>query len=410
MLRRLLCLLMLLPLPALAATLDGDWNGTLATPRANLRLLFHFAREKGQLVTDVTSVDQTTTPLRAATTTLSDTALTVDFPNLKAGFKGTLDNAAHTITGAWTQNGHDLPLVLKPGTIKPTALYRAPQPGDLTIDAPGGKLAATIWKADSKLAAVIITGSGPANRNGDSTTNGGRGTYRMIAEGLQAQGINALSFDKRGIGESAPAALPPEKMTVDVRADDVRLLVKELKSRTGARCVWLVGHSEGGLIGILAAQNNPDICGIVSLSGMGRSLDVLLREQMASRLPEELKAKLGPTLDDIKAGKTVDAPQFGPMFSAPALPYMRSEMVTDPAALLAHTKFPMLILQGDADENMSPADPQALARARPDATLAILPGMDHSLRLAKDDPGSGPSPLLPGLVDRIAKFMHDHSR
>lgn len=410
MLRRLLCLLMLLPLPALAADLDGDWNGTLNAPRANLRLLFHFAQENGRLVTDTTSVDQTTTPLRAATTTLSDNVLTVDFPSLKAGFKGTLDSAAHTITGAWTQNGRDLPLVLKPGSVKATALYRAPQSGDLTVTVPGGKLAATIWKTDSKLAAVIITGSGPANRNGDSTTNGGRGTYRMIAEGLQAQGINALSFDKRGIGESAPAALPADQMTVNVRADDVRLLVSELKARVGARCVWLVGHSEGGLIAILAAQNNPDICGIVTLAGMGRSLDVLLREQLPRVLPDDLKAKLGPALDDIRAGKTVDAPRFGPMFSGPAQPYMRSEMVTDPAALLAHTRFPVLILQGDADENMSPADPQALAKARPDATVAILPGMDHSLRIAKDDPGTGPSPLAPGLVDRIAKFMHDHSR
>jgi pimeloyl-ACP methyl ester carboxylesterase len=354
-------------------------------------------------------VDQTTTPLRAGTSTLTGNALTVEFPTLNGGFTGTLDDAAHTIAGNWRQNGRDLPLVLKPGTIKPTALSRAPQPGDMTLAVPGGTLAATIWKADSKLAAVIITGSGPANRNGDSTTNGGRGTYRMIAEGLQAQGINALSFDKRGIGESAPAALPPEQMTVNVRANDVKRLATELKTRVDAKCVWLVGHSEGGLIAILAAQGNADICGIVTLAGMGRSLDVLLREQLPRVLPEPLKAKLGPALDDIKAGKPVDAPQLGPMFAAPAQPYMRSEMVTDPAAILARTRFPVLILQGDADENMSPADPQALAKARPDATLAILPGMDHSLRIAKDDPGSGPSPLVPGLVDRIAKFMHDHS-
>jgi pimeloyl-ACP methyl ester carboxylesterase len=406
----LVACLLLCPLPALAQALDGDWNGTLVAPNAKLRLLFHFQTRDGALHATIASVDQGGLAMAAEPAALDKDKLDLTVPGVAGHYQGTLSADGKTITGTWTQRGNGLPLDLVPGSIAPRKLVRAPQPGDLTIAAPGGTLAGTIWKAgDGKRAAVIITGAGPANRNGDSATNGGRGTYRMIAEGLAAHGITTLSFDKRGIGESAAAAPPPEKMTVQIRGDDVRLFAAELKKRTGAPCIWLIGHSEGGLIAIMAAANNPDICGIVTLAGMGRPQLLLFREQLPRTLPDALKPKLLAALDAIAAGKSVDAPELGGLFSAVGQPYMRSEINLDPAALLATMKFPVLILQGGADEIMGAGDPQALAKARPDATLHILPGVNHSQRIAKDDPGTGPTPLAPGLTDTIAAFLKAHS-
>ena len=59
--------------------------------------------------------------------------------------------------------------------------------------------------------------------------------------------------------------------------------------------------------------------------------------------------------------------------------------------------------------NVSVADARALAAARPDATLKILPGVDHSQRIAKDDPGTGPGPLAQGVTETIADFMKAHT-
>jgi pimeloyl-ACP methyl ester carboxylesterase len=399
--------LLLVPLPALA--LDGDWNGVLATPTARIRLLFHFQSSGGALHATVTSVDQTGGAIAADPATLDRNTLDLVVAGVAGRYQGTVSGDGKTISGTWSQGGKSFPLNLAPGSIAPRP-PRAPQPGDLTIAVSGGTLGGTIWRAgDGKLAAVLITGAGPANRDGDSAVNGGRGTYRMIAEGLAAHGITTLSFDKRGVGESAAAAPPPEKMTVQMRGADARAFAAELKKRTGARCVWLIGHSEGGLIAILAAQDNPDICGIVTLAGMGRPQIELFREQLPRTLPEALKPKLMAALDTIAAGGAVDAPELGGLFAPKAQPYMRSEINLDPAALLAIMKFPVLILQGGADEIMGAGDPQALAKARPDATLKILPGVNHSQRIARDDPGTGPTPLAPGLTDTIAAFLKAHA-
>lgn len=400
----------LVPLPASAQTLDGDWNGTLVTPGGTLRLLFHFQTSGGALRATIDSVDQNGGTMTATPVTLDKAKLTLTVAAVAGSYEGTLSADGKAIIGTWTQRGRSLPLNLAPGSIAPRRLVRAPQPGDLTIAAPGGILAGTIWKAgDGRPAALIITGSGPANRNGDSATNGGHGTYRLIAEGLQAHGITTLSIDKRGIGESAGAMASESALRVQTYGDDIRLWAAELKTRSGARCVWLIGHSEGGLVAELAAANNPDICGIVTLAGMGRSFGTLMREQLQRTLPPALLPKALSTIDALEAGKTVPnpPPELFALFRPSVQPYMLSEINLDPAALMAALKIPLLIVQGDDDQNVSLTDARALAAARPDATLKIMPGMNHSQRLTKDDTG-GPAPLAPGLTDTIAAFLKAH--
>lgn len=410
MLHRLLAVLcLLLPLPAFAASLDGDWNGVLTTPRAPLRLMLSFRTVDGVLHADLTSVDQRNIPVAASKVTLEGNELTVEIGFLAASYHGTVAADAKSITGLFHQGDNDLPLEFHPGTIAPRRIERAPQPGDLTITTPTGTLAGTIWKAgDSKLAAVIITGSGPANRNGGSPT-GGRDTYRLIAEGLQAQDISALSFDKRGIGESAGALTSESALRVQILGDDVRAWAHELKTRTGAPCVWLVGHSEGGLIAILAAADNKEICGIVTLAGMGRPLAVGLREQLDHNLPDRMKADAFATIDMLAKGQPVPnpPPQLMSLFRPSAQPYLMSELLVDPAAQAAKLKIPLLILQGDADVQVTLADAKALAAARPDATLKVMPGVNHSQRLDKDNKGA-PQPLAPGLIDAAAAFIKAH--
>ena len=59
-------------------------------------------------------------------------------------------------------------------------------------------------------AAVILPGSGPTDRDGDSPQVGIRAaTYRLLAEGLAERGVASIRIDKRGIGESAAAAPTP---------------------------------------------------------------------------------------------------------------------------------------------------------------------------------------------------------
>jgi pimeloyl-ACP methyl ester carboxylesterase len=395
----------------MAQTVKGDWNGTLTTPSGGqLRILFQFRDTPAGLQVTPMNVDLRGETYPAGIVTLSGKALTIALPALNGSYQGTLSDDGRTISGSWTQGGRSLPLDLAPGTITAAVLHQ-PEHGDLTIATPTGTLAGTILKAgDGKLAAVIITGAGPANRDGNSPVNGGRGIYRDIAEGLAAQGVTTLRFDKRGIGQSAVAMRGESELRIETYAGDVRAWAAELKKRSSASCIWLVGHSEGALIATMAADSNRDICGIVTLAGVGRGMDIGWREAMARALPPDQQQRVGEVLDAVKAGRMVPDPPAMMMgaFRPSIQPYMMSVFAQDPAALLRGLKMPVLILQGDADTNVTVADAKVLAAARPDATLKIMPSVNHSLRIAKDDPGTGPGPLAPGITETIAEFMKAH--
>lgn len=406
MLRRLLVLLLLLPLPSLAATLGGDWHGVLTTPSGrHLRMVFRFQQDGDTLKTQFISVDQAgaTFPVTAK---LDGQHLTMTLP-FGGYYDGTLAADGKNVAGTFSQSV-PISLELVPGTIEAPTV-RQPEPGDLTIQTPTGTLGGTMIRKGA-IGAVIVNGSGAANRDGNSLDNGARQTYRSLAEGLAAQGISSLRFDKRGVGESAPAMKRENDITMPLMAQDAGAAAAELQHRLGARCVWLIGHSEGGVIALSAAQGNPGICGLVLLASPGRPLPVVLREQLNRNLPAEEKEAAFAVLGNLAAGKPLGPipDDLKTLFRPSLEPYYRSQATLDPAALAGRLKIPLLILQGDSDVQVSLADAKALAAARPDATLKIEAGVDHSQRVAKDDPGTGPAPLAPGIIDAIAAFMKAH--
>jgi pimeloyl-ACP methyl ester carboxylesterase len=396
--------LLLSTLPALADDLDGDWHGTLKTPtRGDLRMVFRFRHEGSTLKTQFISVDQAGASL-PADTKLDDHHLVIDLP-FGASFDGTLASDGKSIAGNFTQRGFPMALTLEPGTIDAPTVHQ-PDPGDLVVQTPTGTLAGTMIRK-GPIGAVILNGSGSANRDGKSGDNGGRNTYQAIAQSLADKNISTLRYDKRGIGESAAAMKREDDITLTLMAADADAVAAELQHRLGTRCVWLIGHSEGGLVALAAAQDNPGICGLVLLASPGRPSDKILHEQLDRNLPAEDKPAAFAVLDNLAAGRPLGdvPPKLKSLFRPSLEAYWRSEEAVDPAALAAKLKIPVLILQGDADVQISLADAQALARARPDATLKIEAGVNHSQRVAKDDPGSGPMPLAPGLVDTIAGFI-----
>ena len=260
--------------------------------------------------------------------------------------------------------------------------------------------------------AVILAGSGPTDRNGDGPSMH-TDTYKMLAAGLAAQGVTSFRTDKRGVGESVSAAVSESDLRIQNYAADARAWADEARARTGAPCVWLIGHSEGALLAELTAQNPAGICGLVLISGAGRKAGDVLREQLGS-LPEPLKAKAYDIIGQLEAGHTVAQvpPQLAALFRPSVQPYLISWLAIDPAALLGAQKLPVLILQGDTDIQVGVVDAKRLAAAKPDAKLVILPGVNHILKNAPADRaaniatyGDPTLPLSPGIVDTIAGFL-----
>jgi pimeloyl-ACP methyl ester carboxylesterase len=123
-------------------------------------------------------------------------------------------------------------------------------------------------------AALILAGSGPTPRDGNF------GTYRRIAQGLAANGIRSLRYDKRGVGDSGALVTREEDLLLRHYVDDAASAVRDLEARPDVSAVVIIGHSEGALLAILTAAAIK-VAGIVLLAGPGRRFDAILREQLA---------------------------------------------------------------------------------------------------------------------------------
>ena len=264
-------------------------------------------------------------------------------------------------------------------------------------------------------AVLFISGSGPTDRDGDSTMAGVKpANMRLLAEALAAQGVASLRFDKRGIGASRAAAPAEKELRFQTYVDDAVAWARFLKSQPGVGCVVIAGHSEGSLIGMLAAQQVP-VCGFISIAGAGRPIAVVMREQLAVQLPPATLAQVDAVLAELRAGREVPGvPQTDPLFRPSVQPYLISWLPLDPAAEIGKVKAPVLILQGDRDLQVALTDAQALAAARPDAKLSILPGVNHVMKAAPADRAGNlatyadPSlPVDPQLVAQVFAFVRD---
>lgn len=265
--------------------------------------------------------------------------------------------------------------------------------GERQVAVDGGRapMSGTLLAVDdpaSGVAVLFLPGSGPTDRDGNSrnaglTTN----TTRQLAAALAAAGIPSLRFDKRGIGESAAAMVAEDQLTFDTSVKDALLWHAFLSRQPGVRCVAMVGHSEGALIALLAAQRAP-VCGLVSLAGPGRNMADLLKEQLAAQpLPNALREQAALAIDELVAGRRVPSPppQLLALLRPSVQPYLISVLPIDPAAELRNLKIPVLIVQGDTDLQVATADAQRLKAARPDAELLLLRGVNHVLKQAPTD-------------------------
>jgi pimeloyl-ACP methyl ester carboxylesterase len=284
---------------------------------------------------------------------------------------------------------------------------------------PNGPLKGTMLSAGKDAPIVLmIPGSGPTDRDGNNAHGLKASALKLMADGLAARNIASVRIDKRGLYASAGAVPDANAVTINDYATDAHSWIGSIRRITGAKCVWVLGHSEGGLVALVAGQDSSDICGLILVSTAGRPLSDVLEEQLKSNpanapiLDQALAA-----VSDLKAGRHVDAkglnPALLPLFHPAAQDFLISEFAIDPAKLLAGYHKPVLILQGERDIQVNASDAQILKRANSAAKIVLLPDTNHVLKqISSDDRGanvstySDPSlPLAPAVVSAIADFI-----
>jgi pimeloyl-ACP methyl ester carboxylesterase len=274
-------------------------------------------------------------------------------------------------------------------------------------------LRGTLWtpkKANGKPVpvALIIAGSGPTDRDGNSPLGLTSDAYRLLAEALAAKGIATLRYDKRGVGESS-LAFDVAAMKVDDSVGDAAAMLAKLRDPARFSKVSVVGHSEGGLLAILLAGNEK-IDSLVLVSTGGRPLRAIVHEQLAAKLDATQMKEVDRLLADVAAAKPLERVPEGleVLFNPAVLNYLRSEMDIDPALRLKALKVPTTVVQGETDVQVATDDAKLLGKARPGIKVVMLPGVNHLLKTESSKTMPQPSytdpkvPVAPAAVDAIA--------
>lgn len=262
-----------------------------------------------------------------------------------------------------------------------------------TLVTPTGKLYGTLEmpRATGRVPVVfIIAGSGPTDRNGNSPgLPGSNNAYKLLADELAKAGIASLRTDKRGIAESKDAMKSELDVRFDSYIDDAVGWVRQLQQDKRFSTITIVGHSEGSLIGMVAA-NRAGADGYVSIAGAGSRIDKVLLIQLKPAFTPALYAVAEKDLAELVAGRTLTdfPPELASLFRPSIQPYMISWLKYDPQIEIAKLSIPVLILQGRTDVQVSVADAELLAKAQPKAKLVLLDNVNHMLKFATTDQAS----------------------
>ena len=463
-----LCLMMVMGSAcAQPGGIAGTWLGTLNAGAAKLRLAFHISpNSQGGFTSTFDSLDQNANGIPVEETTFSDSKLHLNMPRMRAQYDGTLNG--NEITGTFTQGGMGLPLTLKrvdkiEGPNRPQE-PKGPFPydaEDVSYENKGIHLAGTLTMPRGTgpfPAALMITGSGPQDR--DEFLFGHK-PFWVIADFLTRRGIAVLRLDDRGVGKSTGTST---QATLDDMADDVLAGIAFLKAHKGinGKQIGVIGHSEGGMVGPLAASKSSDIAFVVLLAGPGVSFqqaidshqsqaELAMRQGGASEqmigynnaiqsmiirvLRNESNPQTAMTMMQAEAQKlntslpeglrkAVESPNAvaaaNRNFMQVSAPEMRAILLFDPGEVLRKIKVPVLAMNGSRDmqiyakQNL-PAIATALAEGgNNDFTIIDLPGLNHLFqkcdKCTLTEYGDLEETFSPSALTTLAEWLIRHTR
>lgn len=243
-------------------------------------------------------------------------------------------------------------------------------------------------------AVVIITGSGPQDRDGVAVAN----LYRLIAERLSANGVATLRVDDRGVGKSSIPANPSAVSYTDLINDSKAAFEYAFNRREiDRKRIALAGHSEGAETALTIAADDARVGAVMLLAGTSRPVDRVLREQTLYSIG--LHSPLNPSdttrfppivlkLEDLfREAKSTTKPANP---AADKLAWFREHVSSDPLVLARRVRMPTLILNGERDDNVLPYHALELAQAMAESgnkqvLLRIFPNLTHLFTPSKLD-------------------------
>lgn len=436
--------------PANNSSIVGTWLGTISQGPLQLRIQFHIISGAAGLVATMDSLDQGARGIPVSAVKLEGGSLHLEVAVAHGQYDGKMDDGGSTITGAWTQGGASIPLLLHRTEAEAAPLRRPQTPQkpypyrEEDVSYPnstaGVTLAATLTLPQGKglfPAVLLITGSGPHDR--DETIFEHR-PFLVLADYLTRKGFAVLRADKRGSGKSTGSYATAT--TADFATDaDAGVAYLQSRPQVNHEKIGLIGHSEGGAVAPLVAARNPKVAFIVLMAGPGLRGDQILlaqraliaESQSASREDVDKDAAIHRRiysfieLEKDKDAATIEKEtrekftgqlpeqQLDAEAKALSTPWFRYFLAYDPVPTLRQVKCPVLAIGGSRDLQVPPDEDLAAIRKALEAAgnkhfeVDKLDGLNHLFQSAKTGSPSEyaqiEETISPVVLEKIALWL-----
>lgn len=423
-----------------AGDVAGHWEGAIEIPGVKLGVAIELKLEGGVWTGSIDIPMQGARGLPLGGIAVTDSTVTFRLPGVPGDptFDGRL--ADGKLAGTFRQAGQQFPFALgreavaeaqppkRPQEPKPPFPYRIEEvtyAGGRGVDGRPVTLAGTLTIPEGEgpfPAALLVTGSGAQNRDEELL---GHKPFAVLADALTRRGIMVLRVDDRGVGGSSGST---RMSTTADFAQDAVAGVRWLRGRAQAdrKRVGIVGHSEGAIVGPLAASLSKDVRFLVMLAGTGvpggevvlAQSDAIGRAGGASeadlkqqrQLQEEAFAMLRAGADSaaiVERGRELARLQAAALpdslrpsaeqtevvivqqTASMTAPWFRYFLDYDPRPALRKVKVPVLVLNGERDLQVLPDQnlPEIEAALRKagnrQVTVHRLPELNHLFQHAQ---------------------------
>jgi uncharacterized protein len=296
---------------------------------------------------------------------------------------------------------------------------------DVSFEHQGTVVTGSFWRPDGDgpwPAVAFVDGSGPAERD----------SFSEEAEALAGAGFASLGWDKPGCGGSGGDW---RAQSLQDRATEALAAVGCLAAQDGVdpALIALLGGSQGGWVGPLAASRSGAVAAVISLSGPGVSpyaqeawrVEHMLRdagvpgdqvaEAMAYFHHRAERLRRGDDLEQVLAEQLSHReapwyPALGDDGVVEHLGFMARIYDYDPVPALERVTCPVLAIWGQRDLYVpvaasAEAFAAALGRAGNGSfRLEVVPDADHGLRLPAGA-GAERGPRIPDLMDMVITWL-----
>lgn len=297
-----------------------------------------------------------------------------------------------------------------------TSLFASEE--EITLNTPTGDIHGKLMLPENNTPCplvIIIAGSGPTDMDGNSIGLGmTNNSLLYLAKELADNGIASVRYDKRGIGKSQAAGTSEEELRFEHYIDDATAWAEMFGNDSRFSTIAIAGHSEGSLIGMIAAQKSKAVKAYISIAGTGRPAYEVIEEQL-KRNPEQIQREAAAINKELCEGRIVEnIPNYlASLYRKSVQPYLISWFRYNPAKEISKLKIPVLIVQGDMDIQVGVKEAETLLAARMFSSYHIIKDMNHVLKhcasnemvLQLETYKDPKLPIKKELVEHIVRFL-----